>query len=101
MLFNIVLAVQVITAIGIIFLVMLQHGKGADAGPALSGGAQSLFGSSGGGNTLTRLTSILAVIFVSACLTLVALTGESNRQLDSVVTRTPVEKQDVSIPKPE
>jgi preprotein translocase subunit SecG len=59
-----VLVIHVIAAIGIIGLVLLQHGKGADMGAAFGGGSSgSLFGSSGSANFLSRSTSVLATIF--------------------------------------
>jgi preprotein translocase subunit SecG len=58
---TIILAVHVILAIAIIALVMLQQGKGAEAGAAFGGGAsQTVFGSQGSGNVLSRGTAILA-----------------------------------------
>jgi preprotein translocase subunit SecG len=58
---TIILAVHVILAIAIIALVMLQQGKGAEAGAAFGGGAsQTVFGSQGSGNVLSRATAILA-----------------------------------------
>jgi len=68
-LMNLVLTVQVICAIGIIVLVLLQQGKGADMGAAFgSGSAGSVFGSTGSANFLSRVTAILAAIFFVATL---------------------------------
>lgn len=62
--FTLILVVDVIVALCIICLVLLQHGKGADVGAAFGGGASgSLFGASGSANFLSRTTAILAVIF--------------------------------------
>ena len=58
------LVVHVIAALGIIGLVLLQHGKGADMGAAFgSGSSGSVFGSAGSANFMSRTTAILAVIF--------------------------------------
>ena len=71
MLYNILLIVQIIVALGIIGLVLMQHGKGADAGAAFGGGASgTVFGSKGSGNFLTKLTTGLAVVFFSNSLML-------------------------------
>lgn len=68
---NLVLTVQVLCAIGIIILVLLQQGKGADMGAAFgSGSSGSLFGASGSSNFLSRTTAILAAIFFAATLAL-------------------------------
>ena len=62
--FNVILVVDVIVAVCIIGLVLLQHGKGADVGAAFGSGASgSLFGASGSANFLSRTTAVLAVVF--------------------------------------
>ena len=59
-----ILVVHMLTALGIIGLVLLQHGKGADMGAAFGGGASgSLFGATGSANFLSRTTAVLAAIF--------------------------------------
>jgi len=61
--------VQMLSALGMIGLILLQHGKGADMGAAFgSGSAGSLFGASGSANFLSRTTAVLAVVFF--CCTL-------------------------------
>jgi preprotein translocase subunit SecG len=60
----IVLIVHILVAAGIIGLVLIQHGKGADVGAAFgSGSAGSVFGSAGSANFLSRLTAVLALVF--------------------------------------
>jgi len=71
MLYNIMLIIQILVALGIIGLVLIQHGKGADAGAAFGGGASgTVFGSKGSGNFLTKLTTALAIVFFSNSLML-------------------------------
>ena len=66
-----VLVVHIILAILIIALVLVQHGKGADAGASFGGGgAATVFGASGSGNFLTRLTAICTALFFITSLTL-------------------------------
>ena len=68
---TIVLAVQMLTAIVMIGLVLVQHGKGADMGAAFgSGGSGSLFGASGSANFLSRTTGVLAAVFFASTLLL-------------------------------
>ncbi len=71
-LLTILLAVQILAALGMIGLILMQHGKGADAGAAFGGGAgsASLFGASGGANFLSRTTAVLAAIFLACTLAL-------------------------------
>ena len=61
---TLILVVHVLTALGIIGLVLLQHGKGADMGAAFGSGASgSLFGATGAANFLSRTTAVLAAVF--------------------------------------
>ncbi|MEK9648306.1 MAG: preprotein translocase subunit SecG [Gammaproteobacteria bacterium] len=61
---SLIIFVHVIAAIAITGLVLIQQGKGADMGASFgSGASQTLFGSSGSGNALTKSTSIMAVVF--------------------------------------
>ncbi len=70
-LFSIVLLVHILSAVGVIGLVLVQHGKGADMGAAFGSGASgSLFGSTGSANFLSRTTAILAAVFFVTSLTL-------------------------------
>ena len=68
---NLVLAVQLITAIAMIGLVLIQHGKGADMGASFGSGASgSLFGATGSANFLSRTTAVLATVFFVCTLAL-------------------------------
>lgn len=71
---TLIIVVQVLSALGVIGLVLLQHGKGADMGAAFGSGASgSLFGATGSANFLSRTTGILATIFFVATLALTYL----------------------------
>ena len=66
-----VLVVHIILAVLMIVLILVQHGKGADAGASFGGGgAATVFGASGSGNFLTRLTGILTAIFFITSISL-------------------------------
>ena len=83
-LFKVILVVHVLIGLGVIGLVLMQHGKGADAGAAFgggggSGGAGSLFGSSGSANFLSRATAILATAFFLTAMTL-SFVAATNQQ---------------------
>ena len=70
-LMTILLAVQLLSAIAMIGLILVQHGKGADAGAAFGGGgggSASLFGASGRANFLSRSTAALATVFLVCTL---------------------------------
>ena len=92
---TILLAVQMITALAMIGLILVQHGKGADMGAAFgSGGSGSLFGATGSANFLSRTTAVLATLFF-ACSLLLAYFGNlrpvasSGSVLESASTTMP------------
>ena len=71
---NILVGVQMLTALAMIGLILIQHGKGADMGAAFgSGSAGSLFGASGSANFLSRTTAVLAAVFFVSTLALAYL----------------------------
>ena len=94
-LLTVVLAVQMITALVMIGLILVQHGKGADMGAAFgSGGSGSLFGASGSANFLSRTTAVLAAVFFAATLMLAyfgnARTQTGTSVLEGAVITAPV-----------
>ena len=102
MLHNILLVIHLLVAIGVIGLVLIQQGKGADAGAAFGGGASStVFGSQGSSSFLTRATGILAAIFFITSLTLAYLSIQEINPT-SVVDTVTEQKSDVPAadPKP-
>ncbi len=85
MLYNIILVVHVLIATGLIVLVLLQQGKGADAGAAFGSGASgTVFGSQGSASFLTRTTAVLATLFFVTSLTLFTLASNLSKP-ESVV----------------
>jgi preprotein translocase subunit SecG len=80
-LFTVIVVVQVLAALVIIGLVLLQHGKGADMGAAFGSGASgSLFGATGSSNFLSKSTAVAAAVFFIATL---ALSFASTHRLSS------------------
>jgi preprotein translocase subunit SecG len=87
---TIIVVVQVISALSIIGLVLLQHGKGADMGAAFGSGASgSLFGASGSSNFLSKATGIAAAIFFSATMALAFLGSQPAAGVGGVMDRLP------------
>ena len=77
--FNLVVIIQVISALTIIGLVLLQHGKGADMGAAFGSGASgSLFGATGSSNFMSKSTGVAAAVFFSATLALAYISAQHN-----------------------
>jgi preprotein translocase subunit SecG len=75
---TLVLVLHILAAVGIVVLVLLQHGKGADMGAAFgSGSAGSLFGSAGASNFLSRMTAVLASVFFATSLGLTYFSAPS------------------------
>ncbi len=86
---TLILIVHVLAAVGIIGLVLLQHGKGADVGAAFGGGASgSLFGATGSANFLSRATAVLAVVFFLTSLGLAYLATHKPRADAGVMDTT-------------
>ena len=91
---TIVVVVHVIVAVAIVGLVLLQQGKGADAGASFgSGSSQTVFGASGTGNFLTKATTIAATVFFITSLSL-AIFARENAGI-SATTGLPVVNQDL------
>lgn len=78
-LFSVILTIHLVVAAALVVLVLLQHGKGADAGAAFGGGTSaSLFGAAGGATFLSRTTAILAVLFFLTSLTMTYLASKTH-----------------------
>ena len=83
---NVILAVQILAALGMIGLILVQHGKGADMGAAFgSGSSGSLFGASGSANFLSRTTAVLATVFFVTSLSLAYLMASKPKAAGSVM----------------
>lgn len=101
---QIVLVIHVIAAIGLIGFILIQHGKGAEVGASFgSGASQTLFGSQGSGNFLTRTTAVLVSVFFVTSLTLGYLASHQAkpRDLDELLKKVQpaAAKQDNEIPE--
>ncbi len=82
---------QVVIAVTLICFILIQHGKGADAGAAFGSGASStVFGSQGSGNFLTKTTAVLAFLFLANSLTLGYLATQMVVEPTSIMETAPV-----------
>lgn len=93
------LIIHILVALGIVGLVLIQHGKGADAGAAFGAGAAggasgSVFGAQGSGNFLSRSTAMLATVFFLTSLSLAYLAKnvEGEKSLMERTQEAPVEQ---------
>ena len=90
---TLLLAAQILSALTMVGLILLQHGKGADMGAAFGSGASgSLFGASGSANFLSRSTSVLAAVFFVSTLLLAMFSGirPTASSVGSVLESAPV-----------
>ncbi len=93
-LFLVVVVVQVLAALAIIGLVLLQHGKGADMGAAFGSGASgSLFGATGSSNFLSKSTAVAAGVFFVATLALTFIGNHHTAQSGGVMDNLPAPAQ--------
>lgn len=99
---NMAVLLHVLIALGIVGLVLLQHGKGADMGSGFGGGASSsLFGATGSANFLSRATAVLATLFFVSSLALAYFASEKPQESGSVVDRAPpAAEKKAEAPKP-
>ncbi|MAJ90950.1 MAG: preprotein translocase subunit SecG [Legionellales bacterium] len=87
--YTLLFILQVIVAVALIAFVLIQHGKGADAGAAFgSGSSSTVFGSQGSGSFLTKVTTFLAVIFLANSLLLAYLASQSIREVPTSLLDT-------------
>ena len=88
---TILLVIQVLVAMSLIAFILIQHGKGADAGAAFGSGASStVFGSQGSGNFLTRATAVLAFVFLTNSLLLAYVASQGVQQEQSIMQQETV-----------
>lgn len=93
---SIILVVHIVVSLLLVGLILIQHGKGADAGAAALGGggggaSSSVFGSQGSTSFLSRSSAVLATIFFITSLTLAYFSGKStgvDSITESVITET-------------
>ena len=96
---------QVLVAVALIGFILIQHGKGADAGAAFgSGSSSTVFGSQGSASFLTKVTTVLAIVFLGNSLLLAYLATQNIQQaptslLDQeVVIEQPMQQQAEDMP---
>jgi preprotein translocase subunit SecG len=81
---------QVLVGVALIGFILIQHGKGADAGAAFgSGSSSTVFGSQGSGGFLTKVTTVLAIIFLSNSLLLAYLATQSLQEVPTSLLDQP------------
>ena len=83
--FSVLLVIYLLAAVGVIGLVLIQQGKGADMGASFGAGASNtVFGSGGSGNFLTRMTAICATVFFIISLALGNMSTHKSEGFDLI-----------------
>lgn len=96
---TLIVVLQVLSALAIIGLVLLQHGKGADMGASFGSGASgSLFGATGSSNFLSKMTALAAVIFFCATLGLAFVSNGPVQSGGGVMENAPVSEVPGAVP---
>ncbi len=94
--FTVLVVVQVLVSVALIGLILIQHGKGADAGAAFGSGASgTVFGSRGSANFLSRATGVLATLFFLTSLSLAYVVHGQKKTSSVLDTATPSAKTEV------
>ncbi len=97
---SIALVIHVALAVAVIGLVLIQHGKGADAGAAFGSGASStVFGARGSASFMTKLTTVLAGLFFATSLTLFYLAANRDGGISSVTDLPTTEQSAPAAPE--
>ncbi len=93
---SVLLVIHVIIALGIVALIMLQQGKGAEMGASFgAGSSQTVFGAAGSGNFFSRMTGVLVAVFFASSITLAVM---SKTRVDSYEGQLPVFEEVDTIP---
>jgi preprotein translocase subunit SecG len=96
--YQVIVVVHVLLGLGLVGLILMQQGKGADAGAAFgSGSSGSVFGAQGAASFLSRTTAIFATLFFSTSLGLAVLSGHQTKTVDLMDT-VGVESKVVDVP---
>jgi len=94
----IITIIHVVVCVALIFIVLLQKGKGADMGAAFGGSSQAVFGGAGASSFLSKVTTAAAVIFMITSLLLATMgKGKSESIMDGTKVKVPA-AQEESIP---
>jgi len=97
---TIVVVIHILVCLALIFIVLLQHGKGAGIGAAFGGSSQTVFGSTGAAPFLAKLTAAAAIIFMLTCLGLTFLGRQKEASVMRGAGKPPVQQTVPAIPPP-
>ena len=103
---SIILVVHIVVSVLLVGLILIQHGKGADAGAAALGGggggaSSSVFGSQGSTSFLSRSSAVLAAVFFATSLTLAYFSGQTGQPESITESIAPIEITEPVLNTPE
>jgi preprotein translocase subunit SecG len=97
---TLILIVHLVVCFFLIFIVLIQSGKGAELGAAFGGSSQTLFGARGAATFFSKLTTIAAVVFMLTSLTLAFFAGRQSSVVKTITTKPPAStEQQKGIPQ--
>jgi preprotein translocase subunit SecG len=97
--YQVIIVVHVLLGLGVIGLILMQQGKGADAGAAFgSGSSGSVFGAQGAASFLSRTTAILATLFFTTSLSLAVLNGQQSKTKTDLMDNVETEQKAADVP---
>ena len=98
--YQVIIVIHVLLGLGVIGLVLMQQGKGADAGAAFgTGSSGSVFGAQGAASFLSRTTAVLATLFFTTSLGLAVMNSQQSAAKDLIINPAKIE-QDAPVVKP-
>ncbi|MBI4777052.1 MAG: preprotein translocase subunit SecG [Deltaproteobacteria bacterium] len=93
--------IHVLVCVAIILIILLQSGKGADLGAAFGGSSQTIFGSGGAATFLSKMTTIVAVVFMLTSLGLALMSAPKAEKSIMQTTPPPVSQEEQAAPQSE
>ena len=95
---TLVTVIHVFTCILLVFVILIQSGKGAEISASFAGSSQTVFGSSGGANFFTRFTQGAAAVFMVTSVTLTLMGGQSKKSLFEGTMASPMQQSAPAAP---
>lgn len=96
---QLLMLLHILVSVGIIALVLLQHGKGADMGAGFgAGSSQTMFGSAGSTSFLAKVTAVLAALFFASCLLMSYMVAHHSKSPSLLNLSTPTTQTNSVVP---
>ncbi|RKX62115.1 MAG: preprotein translocase subunit SecG [Thermodesulfobacteriota bacterium] len=95
--FTFITILHVIICLALIFIILLQKGRGAEMGAAFGGASQTLFGPGGSLSLLNKITTVLAILFFLTSISLTYMV--SHKKVETKIEKAPVTTTEKQIPK--